>query len=413
MNINSINIQKLKFYDRNPKQHDSDQVRQIAASIKAFGFNVPILADSNGEVIAGHGRLLAAQQLGLDTVPVINLDHLDEQQKRAFMLADNRLNELGGGWNKELLSLDLSDLLDADFDIELTGFTKDDLQDTGLAITDEDCERADEAPELIKTPVTVLGDTWQLGNHKLMCADATKKDAVMSFIQNDDIEMMFTDPPYGINYNSNKNGIIMGDRSQATIPFSFEIAVVNVLNKNARIYLCGGGSNIQMYYLIFDRYLKTQPRLIIWVKENQTLRPSNYHSQYEIIFFGFKNRGIDQKYWQGGRTADNCSDVFKIHRDLSRDYLHPTQKPVELPLRCITNSSKPGDLVYDPFGGSGSTLMACEQSGRHCRMIELDPCFCDVIVKRWQAYTEQQAVLVNTGQSWQQVQHERQETTSN
>lgn len=412
MNINSINIQKLKPYTRNPKQHDSDQVRQIAASIKAFGFNVPILADSNGEVIAGHGRLLAAQQLGLDTVPVINLDHLDEQQKRAFMLADNRLNELGGGWNKELLSLELSDLLDADFDIELTGFTEDDLQDAGLDITDKDCERADETPELAETPVTVLGDTWQLGNHKLMCADATKKNAVMSFIQDDDVEMMFTDPPYGVDYESTKNDVIMGDLTQSTIPVSFAVAVENVLNENARTYVCGNANNVSMHYSLFNHYLRILPRLIIWVKENILLRRNNYHNQYELIFFGWKGSGGSNEYWQGGRTANNCSDVFKIHRDLSRDYLHPTQKPVELSLRCITNSSKPGDLVYDPFGGSGSTLMACEQSNRHCRMIELDPRFCDVIVKRWQTYTEQQALLLNTGQTWQQVQHERQETAS-
>ncbi|MES9985897.1 MAG: ParB N-terminal domain-containing protein, partial [Candidatus Thiodiazotropha sp. 6PLUC6] len=243
MQISDIPIHSLKPYTRNPKQHDSDQVRQIAASIKAFGFNVPVLSDKNGEVIAGHGRLLAAQQLGLDTVPVIHIEHLDDDQKRAFMLADNRLNELGGGWNKELLSLELSDLVDADFDIELTGFTEDDLLDNQLAITDDDCERADEAPALTEIPITRLGDTWLLGSHKLICADATKKDAVMSFIQNDDVEIMFTDPPYGVNYDSRKNGVIMGDRTQATIPFSFSVAVEKVLNKNARIYLCGGGSN--------------------------------------------------------------------------------------------------------------------------------------------------------------------------
>lgn len=298
MNINSINIQKLKPYTRNPKQHDSDQVRQIAASIKAFGFNVPILADSNGEVIAGHGRLLAAQQLGLDTVPVINLDHLDEQQKRAFMLADNRLNELGGGWNKELLSLELSDLLDADFDIELTGFTEDDLQDAGLDITDKDCERADETPELAETPVTVLGDTWQLGNHKLMCADATKKNAVMSFIQDDDVEMMFTDPPYGVDYESTKNDVIMGDLTQSTIPVSFAVAVENVLNENARTYVCGNANNVSMHYSLFNHYLRILPRLIIWVKENILLRRNNYHNQYELIFFGWKGSGGSNEYWR-------------------------------------------------------------------------------------------------------------------
>jgi len=396
----------------NPKQHDSDQVDRIAESITAFGFNVPVLVDDDQRIVAGHGRVLAARQLGLEEVPTIALSHLDEHQKKAFMLADNRLAELGGGWDEQLLKVELADLRGADFDLSLTGFTEADFQDE--AATDDDMAAENQAPELSETPepVSVRSDVWQLGEHRLFCGDATKKDEVCGYIKEERAELMFTDPPYGVNYQSERRGVLMGDRSQATIPFSFALSVKHVLKQDARIYICGGGQNVQMYYSIFDFYLHIPPRLIIWVKENQTLRPNHYHNQYEIIFFGWKNRGVDQKYWHGGRTADNCSDVFRIHRDHSKDYVHPTQKPVELSLRCITNSSLPGDIVYDPFGGSGSTLIACEKSGRRCRMLEIDPHFCDVILQRWQQYTEQPAVHADTGQTFEALSHERQKTAT-
>ena len=411
MQFSHINTDRLIPYVGNPKQHDADQVSRIADSITEFGFNVPVLVDDDCHIVAGHGRVLAARKLGLGQVPVITVSHLDEHQKKAFMLADNRLQELGGGWNDDLLRVELADLQAADFDIELTGFTEDDFASEEDDSDDElDAENQCPAPDEKQPLVSVRGDVWQLGEHRLLCGDATNRDEVCAYIKEERAEMMFTDPPYGVNYQSERRGVMIGDRSQATIPFSFALCIKHVLSQDARIYICGGGQNVQMYYSIFDFYLHIPPRMIIWIKENQILRPNHYHSQYEIVFFGWKNRGIDQKYWHGGRTADNCSDVFQIHRDHSKDYVHPTQKPVELSLRCITNSSQKGDIIYDPFGGSGSTLIACEKAGRLCRMIEIDPRFCDVIIRRWQEYTDQQAVHADTGKTFEAMNHERQKT---
>ena len=411
MLLSQINTDQLIPYAGNPKQHDADQIGRIAASIAEFGFNVPVLVDDSHHIVAGHGRVLAAMKLGLEQVPAITISHLDEHQKKAFMLADNRLQELGGGWNDDLLRVELSDLKVADFDIGLTGFTEDDFVED-----EEDDSLGDEnqcpAPDDSQPLVSQRGDVWKLGEHSLFCGDATRREEVCGYIKEERAELMFTDPPYGVDYVSEKKGVIVGDQSQATIPVSFSLSVEHVMNDKARIYVCGGSSNVLMHYQMFDFHLHMFPRMIIWVKENILLRRNNYHSQYEIVFFGWKGKGGANEYWQGERTADNCSDVFRIHRDLSRDYVHPTQKPVELSLRCITNSSKEGDIVYDPFGGSGSTLIACEKSGRHCRMIEIDPSFCDVIVNRWQQYTEQQAVHADTGQTFEEMKHERQKTDS-
>ena len=413
MQVSQVNTDQLIPYAGNPKQHDADQVSRIADSITEFGFNVPVLVDDQLHIIAGHGRVLAARKLGLDQVPAITLSHLDEHQKKAFMLADNRLQELGGGWNDDLLLVELADLQAADFDVELTGFTLDDFAgEEDDSDDDMDAENQCPVPDDNQPLVTVCGDIWQLGDHRLFCGDATKREEVCGYIKEERAGMMFTDPPYGVNYvsknESGKHGVIVGDQTQAVIPVSFSVSVEHILDENARIYVCGGSSNVQMHYQLFDFHLHMFPRMVIWMKENILLRRNNYHSQYEIVFFGWKGRGGANEYWQGGRTADNCSDVFQIHRDHSKDYVHPTQKPVELSLRCITNSSKEGDIIYDPFGGSGSTLIACEKSGRRCRMMEIDPRFCDVIIRRWQEYTDRQAIHADTGATFEETDHARQ-----
>ena len=409
MQISQVNTDQLIPYTGNPKQHDADQVRKIAASITEFGFNVPVLVDDKLNIVAGHGRVLAAQKLGLEQVPTIALSHLDEHQKKAFMLADNRLQELGGGWNDDLLRVELADLQAADFDVELTGFTLDDFADEEPDMDDDmEAENQCPMPDEKQPIVTVAGDVWQLGDHRLFCGDATKREDVSGYIKEERAEMMFTDPPYGVDYASTKNDVIIGDQSQSAIPVSFAISVDQVLGENAHIYVCGGWKNVGMHYSLFDYNLRMMPRMLVWIKENILLRHSNYHSQYELIFFGWKGMGGKEDFWHGGRKADNCSDVFQIHRDLSKDYVHPTQKPVELSLRCITNSSQPGDVVYDPFGGSGSTLIACEKSSRRCRMMEIDPRFCDVIIRRWQDYTDQLAVHADTGSTFEALKDERQ-----
>lgn len=413
MKITPLPVGDCVINPANPKRHDDDQVRRISESIDAFGFNVPILVDEQNTIIAGHGRYLAARKMGLESVPAIRLDHLNKTQKKAFMLADNRLQEMGGGWDDKLLNMGLADLQSADFDLALTGFCESDFLDPDPG-QEDDFSAENQTPDDCdkKNPCTRQGDVWQLGDHTLLCGDSTRQQVITEYCQAKCADLMFTDPPYGVYHVSEKNGTVLGDQSQATIPISFSIAVDHVLNANARLYLCGSNTNIPMHFALFDLHLHMMPRMIIWMKENILLRRNNYHSQYELIFFGWKGKGGDNKFWYGGRGADHCSDVFQIHRDHSKDYLHPTQKPVELALRCITNSSQPGDRVYEPFCGSGSTLIACEKSGRLCKAVELDPFFCDVIVRRWETYTQQQALLSATGQPFETVSHERQKTPS-
>ena len=249
MQFSHINTDRLIPYVGNPKQHDADQVSRIADSITEFGFNVPVLVDDDCHIVAGHGRVLAAKKLGLGQVPVITVSHLDEHQKKAFMLADNRLQELGGGWNYDLLRVELADLQAADFDVELTGFTLDDFAGDEDDSDDElDAENQCPSPDENQPLVTVRGDVWQLGDHQLFCGDATKREEVCGYIKEEHAGMMFTDPPYGVNYVSEKKDVIVGDQTQAAIPVSFSVSVDHVLDDNARIYVCGGSSNVQMHY---------------------------------------------------------------------------------------------------------------------------------------------------------------------
>lgn len=408
MNIVTRKISDLIPYINNARTHDDIQVSQVVSSIKEFGFTNPVLIDKEDGIIAGHARVMAAIKLNLKEVPCIVLDKLSEAQKKAYIIADNKLS-LNAGWNEELLNLEIEALQDLNFDINLIGFEENELDDIieGTDPIKKGLTEQNDAPEIKEEVITNNGDVWQLGEHRLLCGDATSREEVCGYIKEERAEMMFTDPPYGMNYKSERRGVIMGDQSQATIPVSFGVSVEHVLSENARIYVCGGSCNVQMHYHLFDFHLNMLPQMIIWMKENILVRNNNYHSQYEIIFFGWKGRGGTNEYWHGERTADNCSDVFQIHRDLYKDYVHPTQKPVELSLRCITNSSKAGDIVYDPFGGSGSTLIACEKSGRHCRMIEIDPRFCDVIIRRWQEFTGKEAIHEATGKTFQELEETR------
>lgn len=223
-----------------------------------------------------------------------------------------------------------------------------------------------------------------MNEHRVICGDATKRETFEKLLGENTCELVFTDPPYGVAYQSKgKKGAILGDLSQVTIPLSFKHITERVLDQNGRVYLCGGSSNVLMYYALFDEYLRMIPRLIVWAKETFVLRPYNYHSQYELVFFGWKGTGGGEDYWYGDRKQ---SDIWNVRRDPSREYIHPTQKPVELPARAISNSSKPGGHVMEPFLGSGSTLIACEGLGRKCFGIELDPRFLRKLLRRFYNY---------------------------
>ena len=252
----------------------------------------------------------------------------------------------------------------------------------------------DDVPEPPAEPATKPGDLWLLGEHRLLCGDSTKAEDVERLMSGCLADIMVTDPPYGVAYHSNKKGkkaaSIEGDLTQAAIPISFSMACDFVLNENARVYLFGGTANWPMYGKLFDHKLRMQPRPIIWVKESFVLHPTHYHSQYEICFFGWKGSGGGSSYWYGDRT---CSDVWHVKRDSNKDREHPTQKPVEVTAIPIRNSCPANGLVYEPFCGSGTTLIAAEQLGRKCYGMEISTQYCDVIVKRWETLTGKKAEL--------------------
>ena len=391
-------IDKLIPYANNARTHTDEQVAEIAAAITEFGFTNPILIDGDGGVLAGHGRLLAARKLGMTVVPCIELSHLSETQKRAYILADNRLAEKAG-WDLGLVSLELDGLLADGYDIGLTGFDDGFLTAGTEGLTDPDA-----VPEVPDTPVTVLGDVWLLGDHRLMCGDSTSIDAVEKLMDGQKADMVFTDPPYGMSYGggrakgdhvkNNRGGVLIkahgeiigddlrGDDLLAMVQDA--LATASALNKDgAAAYICFTWRTYSEFEAAIINAGLEPKACIVWDKKNIALGYSNYRPQHEFIFY------CDGQ-WFGEK---NESDVWYMTRGATGEYVHPTQKPVELVERAIKNSSKSGDSVLDVFGGSGSTLIACEKTGRNCRMMELDPRYCDVIVNRWQDFTGKIATL--------------------
>ena len=248
----------------------------------------------------------------------------------------------------------------------------------------------DTTPEETQTRVR-CGDLWICGEHRVLCGDSTKAEDVVRVMAGEKADMVFTDPPYGVSYGSAKKGAISGDLSQVAIPLSFKTAVEVATTPEARLYYCGGSTNCPMYFSLFDSYCQQMPHLLIWVKESFVMRPNNYHSQFEVIYFGWKGTGGGAEFWFGDRKA---SDIWQVSRDKIGDYLHPTQKPIEIPMRAIGYSAPPDGIVFEPFGGSGSTLIACERANRKARVIEIEPKYVNVILSRWEAETGKKAQLL-------------------
>ncbi len=391
-------VDALIPYARNAKQHSDAQVAQIAASIREFGWGAPILIDGQNNVIAGHGRLLAARKLGLLEVPVVPMEHLTDTQRRALILADNKIGE-NASWEDELLGIELSELKDAGFDLGLTGFSTEEWEaliageeQTKDGLTDDDA-----VPEVSENPISKPGDLWILGEHKLLCGDATKSDDYKTLLGEELVDMTFTDPPYNVNYANTakekllgKNRPIMNDNlGEGFGSFLFD-ACDNILTRTkGAIYIAMSSSELDTLQAAFRAAGGKWSTFIIWAKNTFTLGRADYQRQYEPILYGWRD-GADH-YWCGARDQ---GDVWNIKKPAKND-LHPTMKPVELVERAIRNSSKTRDLVLDPFGGSGTTLIAFEKSGRRARIIELDPTYVDVIVKRWEEYTGQKAQKAN------------------
>jgi DNA modification methylase len=394
-------VGKLTPYDRNARTHSDEQVAQIAASIAEFGFTAPILVDSNAGIIAGHGRLLAAHKLGLTEVPVVVLDHLTEAQKRAYIIADNKL-ALNAGWDENLLRLELNALADEGFDIDVIGFSDDELEEILRnpeeihdGLTDEDA-----VPEAQERTVTKLGDVWVLGAHRLLCGDATSRSAVDTVLAGGLADMTFSDPPYNVAYEgkTSKKLTIGNDDLGAGFYGFLHDACSNILAvTKGPVYLCMSSSELHTLYAAFTDAGGHWSTFVIWAKHHFTLGRSDYQRMYEPILYGWR-KGVDH-FWCGARDQ---GDVWFIKRPMA-NLEHPTMKPVELVERAIRNSSKTRDTILDPFGGSGTTLIACEKAGRQARLIELEPKYCDVIVRRWQEFTGAVATLESSGETFAAV----------
>ncbi|MBI2818140.1 MAG: site-specific DNA-methyltransferase [Acidobacteria bacterium] len=409
--IASWPVDKLIPYARNPRTHSEEQVTRIAASIAEFGWTNPILVGSDGVLIAGHARLLAAGKLGMTEVPVIVLDRLTEAQRRALVIADNQLAQSGAGWDEELLRIELESLKEDGFDLDLVGFTDEELEDllrdpeqVTAGNTDED-----EVPPEAESTVTVPGDIWIFGEHRLLCGDSTEYGSYEKALAGGLADMVFSDPPYNVNYGATMKDKLRGNKRKIAndnLGDKFEqflhesCANILAVTKGA-VYICMSSSELATLQKVFREAGGHWSTFVIWAKNTFTVGRSDYQRQYEPILYGWRE-GSDH-YWCGARDQ---GDVWFVKKPVSND-LHPTMKPVELIERAIRNSSKSRDTVLDPFGGSGSTLIACEKAGRQARLIELEPRYCDVTVVRWQQFTGKQAVLESDGRRFDQIATER------
>ncbi len=375
--ITQRSVSDLIPYARNSRTHSDDQVAQIAASIKEFGWTNPILVDTEGVVIAGHGRLMAARKLGYTEVPTIELSDMTDTQRKAYVIADNRL-ALNAGWDNEMLTIELNELLAEGYELDILGFDAKELDallepEVLEGLTDEDA-----VPEVPVEPVTKPGDVWVLGKHRLMCGDSTSIDAVDKLMAGSKVDMLFTDPPYNMAFNgrSGKHDVIKNDDMEkgASDKFLGEVLqTIKAINAPAYYVWCNW-----KFYATLQRELEYKA-CIVWAK-NVFGMGTNYRHQHEFCLF---NGSIDDH-------IKNESDLWEIKRDTN--YVHPTQKPVALSERALGNHTKAKNIL-DLFGGSGSTLIGCEKTGRIAYVMELDPKYCDVIIKRWEDFTGKKATL--------------------
>jgi DNA modification methylase len=389
-------ISSLRPYARNPRTHSPSQVDKLARAITEFGWTNPVLVDEAGGVLAGHGRLLAAERLGLTEVPVIRLEHLGEAQKRAYILADNQLALLAG-WDEELLAFELGELQSLAFDLELTGFGTNELAAWLGAAARQGLVDDDEAPELPSHPVTRRDDVWLLGEHRLACGDATVQADVERALDHELADMTWTDPPYNVDYGNTAKDKqrgrggrkILNDNLGSGFEAFLTQACTNLVGSTrGAIYIAMSSSELHTLQRAFSAAGGRWSTFVIWAKHAFTIGRADYQRSYEPILYGWPEGA--RRYWCGARDQ---GDVWHVDKPFRND-LHPTMKPVALVERAIRNSSRPGEVVLDPFAGSGSTLIAAARSGRRARLLELDPAYCDVICRRWQDWAGETAVRV-------------------
>lgn len=395
-------------YARNSRTHSDEQVAQIAASIKEWGWTTPILVDETGGIIAGHGRLLAARKLKMDQVPTIEAAGWTDAQKRAYVIADNKL-ALNAGWDNELLALELAELGELGFDLDLTGFALDEidaLKPTEVApgLTDEDA-----VPDQPVEPVTRLGDVWALGGHRVMCGDSTSIDAVNALMAGEQADLLLTDPPYNVAYEGGTDEKLtikndsMGDEDFRQFLRDAFLAADSVMRTGAAFYVWY--ADVETYNFVGavkDTGWKMS-QILIWRKSSLVLGRKDYHFIHEPCIYGWKEGSAH--YWGNDRSQTTVMEFKKP----ARNGEHPTMKPADLFQYQVENSTKKGGVVLDLFGGSGTTAIACEKTNRQARLMELDPKYVDVIIKRWQDFTGKQAIHAETGQPFAEVSNDNKE----
>lgn len=383
--IEQLDVNSIFPYDRNSRTHSDQQIKQIEASISEFGFTNPILIDADGVIIAGHGRLVAAKNLGIRMAPCIRLGYLTEEQKRAYVIADNKLAE-NAGWNIDLLRLEVADLSAAGYSLDLLGFDSKDIDqmlkhvDGTVGLTDED-----DVPEIDDEIISKTGDIWHLGRHKIICGSSTNPLDVSKLLGDVKPNLMVTDPPYGVEYDASwREKLDLGN-----------VAKGKVLNDHiadwSDAYRLFPGDVAYVWHASLKTHIVAESLVncgfsirsqIIWAKSNFVIGRGNYHHHHEPCWYVVREKRSGN--WTGDRKQ---SKIWNINKQLKNETGHSTQKPVECMRRPILNNSSPGQAVYEPFSGSGTTIIAAEETGRTCYAVELNPAYVDMAVKRWEKFT--------------------------
>ena len=405
-------IRDLIPYVNNSRTHSDEQVTQLASSMKEFGFTNPVLIDEKDGLIAGHGRVLAARKIGIEEIPAIIVDGLTEAQKKALVIADNQL-ALNADWDIDKLKLEVETLGELDFDLDLLGFDDDFLKDLMADPIEQGKTDEDSVPEVVENPVTVEGDVWVLGNHRLMCGDSTSIDAVEKLMDGKKADMIFTDPPY--NVGSENKGVAQDvskahkDLMAAEWDKDFQIeaplnCALSVMAKDCAVYVC------TMHHLAgriwaWMKEWSDHYSFCVWSKPDPMPSLTKRHWTWDTELIPYATRG---KHVFNAENGQHSPSTWRINKQQGSEKTgHPTQKPVAVPQHAIEKSSHNNQIVLDLFGGSGSTLIACEKTNRNAYLMELDPKYCDVIIKRWQDYTGKQATLEESGKTYDDLSSER------
>ncbi|MXN66507.1 DNA methylase N-4 [Stappia sp. GBMRC 2046] len=427
--IEMMTLSALRPYPGNARRHSKKQIRQIADSIARFGFTNPVLVSDDEEIIAGHGRVMAAKELGLDEVPTLKLSHLSAAERRAYVLADNKL-ALNAGWDTEVLAIELQALIDLDFDVALTGFslaeidlTLDHAQEASTTAPDIPADRIPEPPEVA---VSKRGDLWCLGRHRLLCGDARSTDDIAVLMGEDRADLIFTDPPYNVPIDGHVGGLgrvkhrefafAAGEMSREDFTEFLTTTLKNtasMASDGAIAFVCMDWRHMRELLDAGEAAFSELKNLCVWNKTNGGMG-TFYRSKHELVFvFKVGDGPHVNSFGLGdtGRYRTNVWDYAGISsvgaKRMEELAMHPTVKPVALVADAIRDCSLRGDIVLDVFGGSGTTLIAAESCGRQARIVEYDPAYCDTILARWQAYTGKQALLEATGTVFEEVAEER------